>query len=135
MLVVGVDGCRDGWIAVALTNGRFAGASTFSRFDALLTALDDAYVVGVDMPLGLVESGLRRCDLEIRERLGPRRSSLFVVPPRPALTCDRYDDANALMRELTGQGLSKQAYNLRDKILELEAAVRADEERKRTLGP
>jgi predicted RNase H-like nuclease len=135
MLVVGVDGCRDGWIAVALANGRFAGAATFPRFEALLNALDDAYVVGVDMPLGLVERGLRRCDLMLRERLGPRRSSLFVVPPRPALSLDNYDEANEATRELAGQGLTKQAYNLRDKIFELEAAVRADEERKRTLGP
>ena len=30
--VVGVDGCRAGWVAIGLEDGRFARASVFERF-------------------------------------------------------------------------------------------------------
>ena len=41
-----------------------------------------ASVVGIDMPLGLLESGWREADRAARGLLGPRRSSVFAIPPR-----------------------------------------------------
>ena len=35
------------------------------------------------MPLGLLETGWREADRAARGLLGPRRSSVFAIPPRP----------------------------------------------------
>lgn len=75
-------------------------------------------VTGIDMPLGFGVGGWRRCDGEARALLGPRRSSVFAIPPRPVWSCASYQEANQLCRQLTGQGLSAQAWGLRVKLLE-----------------
>ena len=79
---------------------------------------DEASVVGIDMPLGLLESGWREADRAARGLLGPRRSSVFAIPPRAVWTQDSYQAANQRCRELTGQGLAVQAWGLRAKLLE-----------------
>jgi len=76
----------------------------------------------IDMPIGLLndDSG-RQCDTLARERLRPNRSSsVFGVPPRAVTRICDYPQANALSRELTGKGLSKQSFHLFPKIRELD---------------
>ena len=136
MRVTGVDGCKRGWVAVSLeVPGAAAGRSGPVRVDAvhvhesLAGVLDEgqggqegqgagAGVVGIDMPLGLLESGWREADREARGLLGPRRSSVFSIPPRPVWAQASYQAANQHCRELTGQGFSIQAWGLRAKLLE-----------------
>ena len=79
---------------------------------------DEASVVGIDMPLGLLESGWREADRLARGLLGPRRSSVFAIPPRAVWAQASYQAANQRCRELTGQGLAIQAWGLRAKLLE-----------------
>ncbi len=64
------------------------------------------------MPLGLLESGWREADLAARGLLGPRRSSVFAIPPRAVWEQDSYQAASQRCRELTGQGFSIQAWGL-----------------------
>jgi predicted RNase H-like nuclease len=133
MRVTGVDGCKRGWVAVSLeVAGAAAGRSGPVRVDpvrvheSLAGVLDEgqggqgdgAGVVGIDMPLGLLESGWREADREARGLLGPRRSSVFSIPPRPVWAQASYQAANQHCRELTGQGFSIQAWGLRAKLLE-----------------
>jgi predicted RNase H-like nuclease len=116
MRVIGVDACRRGWVAVSLEVSRLphrAPRLVAVRMDGSLAGVldqerDCAQVVGIDMPLGLLESGL----------LGPRRSSVFAIPPRAVWAQLSYPAANQLCRELTGQGFSVQAWGLRAKLLE-----------------
>ncbi len=75
-------------------------------------------VVGMDIPLGLLDSGWRTADRAAARQLGPRRSSVFAVPPRPVWQADAYAEANHLCRALTGGGLSVQAWGLRRRVLE-----------------
>jgi len=136
MRVTGVDGCKRGWVAVSLEGPR-AAAGRFGpvRVDpvrvheSLAGVLDEgqgeqrgqgggAGVVGIDMPLGLLESGWREADREARGLLGPRRSSVFAIPPRAVWAQASYQAANQHCRELTGQGFSIQAWGLRAKLLE-----------------
>src|SRR5438034_8444815 len=86
----------------------------------LAEALDgtEARVVGIDMPLGLLESGWREADRAARGLLGPRRSSVFAIPPRAVWEQASYQAASQRCRELTGQGLSIQAWGLRARLLE-----------------
>jgi predicted RNase H-like nuclease len=85
---------------------------------ALVLAGAGTSVVAIDMPLGLLESGWREADLLARRLLGPRRSSVFAIPPRAVWAEPGYRAANQRCRELTGQGFSIQAWGLRAKLLE-----------------
>jgi predicted RNase H-like nuclease len=127
MRVIGVDACRRGWVAVSLEVSRLphrAPRLVAVRMDGSLASVldqadrDPARVVGIDMPLGLLESGWREADRTARGLLGPRRSSVFAIPPRAVWAEMSYPAANQLCRELTGQGLSVQAWGLRAKLLE-----------------
>jgi predicted RNase H-like nuclease len=127
MRVIGVDACRRGWVAVSLEVSPLphqAHRLVAVRMDGSLAGVldqadrDPAGVVGIDMPLGLLESGWREADKAARGLLGPRRSSVFAIPPRAVWAQLSYQAANELCRELTGQGFSVQAWGLRAKLLE-----------------
>ncbi len=126
MQVTGLDACRRGWVAVSLDGAERAGVAARLQVQAvrvhqtLADALDgtEARVVGIDMPLGLLESGWREADRAARGLLGPRRSSVFAIPPRAVWEQASYQAASQRCRELTGQGLSIQAWGLRARLLE-----------------
>ena len=89
MRVTGVDACRRGWVAVTLDAPETAAdrpgpvwVAAVRGHESLAGVLDgdDAGVVGIDMPLGLPESGWREADRTARGLLGPRRSSVFARP-------------------------------------------------------
>ncbi len=137
MRVTGVDACRHGWVAVSLdVTGPAADLSAVDlpaparpgrirmgavRVHASLAGVldgDGAGVIGIDMPLGLLESGWREADRAARKLLGPRRSSVFAIPPREVWAQASYPAANQRCRELTGRGMPIQAWGLRVKLLE-----------------
>ncbi|WP_006607401.1 DUF429 domain-containing protein [Streptomyces auratus] len=123
--VLGVDACPAGWLAVGLHDGRFADARVVSTLGCLLAgaAVDGVAVVAVDMPLGLLDAGWRRADTEAAALLGPRRGSVFRVPPRAVWQEEEYDDARRRCRELTGAGLSRQTWGLARKLREANACL------------
>jgi predicted RNase H-like nuclease len=124
MRVTGVDACKRGWVAVTLEAASPPALAAVRMHESLPGALDDgpgstpARIVGIDMPLGLLDSGWRDADRIARSLLGPRRSSVFAIPPRPVWAQASYQAANQRCRELTGQGFSIQAWGLRPKLLE-----------------
>lgn len=122
-MFVGVDGCRGGWIAVAITGDGFRYARHTTTFAALMHELDDAVAIGVDMPLGLVAKGHRDAERAARAFLVGQASSVFNSPPRSALRAATYDEAQRLTRKATGKGLSKQSYHLLAKIIEVDAFI------------
>ncbi|ESY70628.1 DUF429 domain-containing protein [Mesorhizobium sp. M0051] len=107
-VLVGVDGCKAGWIAVrhdpgsTLRNprsilrnpGSIASVAVFASFAALLASLPDDAVIAVDMPIGLPEfssKGGRGPEALVRPLLGARQSSVFSIPSRAALYADTSD--------------------------------------------
>lgn len=80
----------------------------------------DLAVVGIDIPIGLGDEGARAADVLVAATLGARRSSVFATPVRAALEAPTHAEANARNRELTGLGVSAQAYALRAKVLEVD---------------
>src|SRR5215472_18200731 len=125
MIVTGIDGCRGGWIAVTLDGPR-ASARTAATLDLLGIG---GGVVGIDMPLGLLPAGWRTADALARRALGRRGASVFAIPPRPVLAAPDYATANRLCRELTGKGLSVQAWGLRSRLLEADRFRRGSPDR------
>jgi predicted RNase H-like nuclease len=126
MNVLGVDGCRAGWIAVLLEDGVYRKAFFFQDFASLYRTATDARIVAVDIPIGLPERGPREADLAAKKVLKERASSIFLAPPRIVLEQPNYTKARQAAKEI-GWGVSAQAYNLRKKIFEVEAFAAKDD--------
>jgi len=81
----------------------------------------------LDIPIGLMSSGSRECDVAARRMLGqPRGRSVFTAPIRPMLAASSYSDACTIGRRIEGRALSKQAWAILPKIREVDALLRGD---------
>lgn len=119
---VGIDGSRGRWVAVGLDrDGTFSSAVLSNSLRETVSRFSSARVFAIDVPLGLPDSGARKADLEAKMLLGPRRSTIFMAPPRPVLLCKTYKEARERAVELTGKSISAQAFALRHNVLEAEA--------------
>lgn len=122
MYVVGVDGCGGGWISAVYTAS--TGAMEFAfhwTLREIAAGHEDASCIAVDIPMGLAQGEPRRCDTQARAMLGKRRASVFPVPDRRVLEAfaERdldYPRTNALSKEITGKGVSAQAYGIFQKV-------------------
>lgn len=83
----------------------------------------DASIVGIDMPIGLSESGHRACDPQARRMLGRRGVTVFNAPPRNSLRATEFSAASALSRAAAGRGISIQTFNLLPRIRDLDDAL------------
>ena len=124
---VGVDGAGSGWFAVWRDGGglcwhRYADAAS------LWAAQAQANAIGVDVPIGLGDSGPRPSDHEARKFVGgARSSSIFPAPLRAVLNCATQTEASARQRSIDGRGLSVQAFALFPKIRDWDALLQHDE--------
>lgn len=125
MIAVGIDGAKGGWVAVAVDGDGVRDARLVPALTDALAAWPDADAYGVDMPIGLPERGTRRADSEARRFVGPRASSVFTAPPRGVLLLP-YEEAVRRCAELGAPGVSRQAYALGAKILEVEPVAARD---------
>ena len=92
-----------------------------SDMAALVARLPEARCIGVDMPIGLPERGVRECDRLAKAFVGVRRNSVFMTPPRRVLAAASYAAANEIAPELFGAKISQQAWALRRIIAVVEA--------------
>lgn len=128
--VAGVDGCRGGWVVVTVTL-EGDGTSTVERLPDLgsvISRLDggELAAVGIDIPIGLPETGPRRCDVEARRMIGPRRSSVFPAPVRGVLGAATYEDAVGRCRARSGKATSRQAFGILPKVAEVDRVMSPD---------
>lgn len=130
--IVGVDGCRAGWIAA------FAERDDLSRisirvapgFTQIVEALDAPSIVAVDMPIGLpdrIEGPGRAPERLVRPLLGERQSSVFSIPSRAAVFAPDYASAcaEALASSNPPRKVSKQGFMIFPRIREIDMALRA----------
>ena len=94
-IVIGVDGCPAGWIAV-IWNGRQIRTQLFEigRFAHILAV--DAAMIAVDMPIGFPDSYGRNADIEARKAMSPFGSRVFPVPCLEAVHAVNYTEAICL---------------------------------------
>ncbi len=127
--VLGVDACRGGWVGVVIDPDRRSSvftAATISSLVALVRETYDVVVVGVDIPIGLPDTTGRAADAEARRELVGKASSIFSTPTRAALEAPTYAEGRAANVAATGgTSVSAQAYALREKVLQVDAWVRA----------
>lgn len=92
-----------------------------TAFQLLCDDHPDADVVLVDVPIGLSETdAARRPEEAARGVLGPRAASVFNVPIRSILDAETYAAANEAQRDAIDKGLTKQTYNITDRIREVD---------------
>ena len=124
-VVLGVDGCRGGWIGALLVDDRveFVVGGTITDLVAAVGVVPA--VVGIDIPIGLPDAGSREADVAARRELPVgRKSSVFPTPVRAAVAAATWQEANRAHRDATGKGLSHQGFNLCRKIAEVDAWIR-----------
>jgi predicted RNase H-like nuclease len=121
--VLGVDACKAGWVGIALGGGPARAYFAVLIEELVLAAESDGpvEVIAIDIPIGLPDSGRRKADEQARAIVGPRRaSSVFTTPVRTALEAGDYAAAVAENRRRAGQGISRQAWGLRAKLLQVD---------------
>jgi predicted RNase H-like nuclease len=125
--VLGVDACRTGWAGIALSGGQARAyfAPGIRELADRAAADGPLLVIAVDIPVGLPDAGRRSADVLARKELKGRWPSLFITPVRTAVEAAGYQAAAAENRRLAGEGLSRQAFALRAKILDVDQWLQA----------
>jgi predicted RNase H-like nuclease len=121
MAVLGVDGWRGRWVGALLTGRRVTLVVLEDAANVL--AVPDVAVVGIDMPIGLSDDGVRACDVAARQRLVGAASSVFPAPVRPVLRANTYDEARSVSLAAAGRSLSVQTFRLVRAIRSLDDAL------------
>lgn len=126
-VVVGVDGCHAGWFVVTREGGAAPKGRVVATFADVLTLPEHPTVIAVDVPIGLLDHGMRGgrvCDREARAILGwPRCCSVFSPPVRSTLGRAPYATALRANRRHGGIGISRQAFAIMRKIEEVDQAI------------
>lgn len=117
---VGVDGTKDGWLAVCL-EGDTVDINMYNDIHKLCTEYSGADCIFIDIPIGLPESQSDiRPDKELRSKLKGKTSSVFNTPCRQAVYEANYQFAHNKNIEVLGKGLSKQSFAISNKIREVD---------------
>jgi predicted RNase H-like nuclease len=124
MTVLGLDGCRGGWLAIAVDDLGYVDAFVApSVADAERIGLERSGITAmvIDTPIGIPDAGPRLADIEARRFITPRHSSVFSTPVRAALEAPDYNAARVASLAACGKSLSKQAWAITDKIRDVGA--------------
>jgi predicted RNase H-like nuclease len=120
----GVDGCKGGWLSVSKEGNSDLRVQVFNRFVDLIRVFPDFKIAAVDIPIGLVDDGNRKCDEEARQLLrGRRAASVFSAPIRAVLGARDYKGACQISRDRQGKAITKQTWAMVKKIREVDALL------------
>jgi predicted RNase H-like nuclease len=119
--VVGIDGCKTGWIAVCLGEDGAASAHYLATISDVTAVTPEPATIAIDIPIALPVKGRRKSDTAVRAALGARRNSLFFTPVRAAIEAATHALACEASIAAGAGGISQQAYRLGPKILEVAA--------------
>lgn len=134
MYVVGVDGCKGGWLGIKLTSEGAWEVKVFDSFSQLWEAYRDAALILVDIPIGLLDNAHGRpCDWLARRVLGPRYRSVFPVPCRLAIYATTYDKAIKINEKLTKKRVFQATWNIVPKIRQVEELLLKDSKARKVI--
>lgn len=116
MNIVGIDGCRYGWIFTC-NNGKYGLAQNIN--DIAIQFPESIFLI--DMPIGLSDQTFKRdIDQKLRSMLPHKSSSVFTPPCREAVYCKNYNEAKAKNILIEQKSISIQAWNISNKIQDLD---------------
>jgi predicted RNase H-like nuclease len=111
--VAGIDGTKDGWVAIVLDDGRFVADHVMRPIETDFSEVADATVLAIDVPIGF---GPRKADAAAREFLTGAASTVFTTPSEEILKAPFGP----------GLGVSAQAHALGQRILHVTEFARSD---------
>jgi predicted RNase H-like nuclease len=121
MVVVGVDGCKGGWVIVEwnVDTGTIT-LDVLSNFGLVLEKYPEgtADAIAIDIPIGLIECA-RQCDVEAKAVLNCRKPSVFPAPDPRVVCVPDYQEARLASTELCGKSISAQAFGIFPKVCEV----------------
>lgn len=142
--IVGVDGCRGGWLATSyapITPDSFAAEQLSIETPGCLTSVSmyttihdlwhdhqDATGILIDMPIGLPDDRTRLVEPAARGQLPGKASSVFSVPCRQAVFASSYARACDINQAKLGKRLSLQAWYICPKICELDRLLQSSQQ-------
>ena len=119
-LYIGVDGCKDGWIAAVIDHG-ILRTECYTTIEELMLRYTEFDAFLIDMAVGLRDNAQQqRPDLAAKKELGPRASTVFPVPSRSAVYADKEEDQKQANIMAFGKSLAKQSIAIIPKIKELD---------------
>ena len=126
MKYIGIDACRRGWFYVGIHDDASFQVGVIPEISCIQEWLDAATLILVDIPIGLLTSGIieRPCDLAARQMIRPRGSTVFPAPARSAIYKDTFEEAGAENHRCLGRKLSKQSFEICKKIREVDQFMR-----------
>jgi predicted RNase H-like nuclease len=135
MQLIGIDGCRGGWVVAQCDNDEQLSFRLMKDISSVFAAGDA--LVAIDIPIGLPDCDPRACDLAARQQLGKGQGSrVFPAPCRAALAGSGYSECCDLSLAASGRRLSKQSHAILPKIREVDAALSPElEQRVREVHP
>jgi len=127
--IVGIDGCKYGWIAIKIGEDAQFSISKHSDFNSIFKEYPSAEKYLVDMVIGLAdENHPREVEYFARQKLKPNRtSSVFTPPCRAAVYAKNYDAAKKKNIAILGKSFSIQAWNIVPKIREIDEFILGNE--------
>jgi predicted RNase H-like nuclease len=127
--IAGIDGCQSLWLAIAHVPGSTSFVAQLLATSELPT--QPWTLAAIDIPIGLPDSGAREADGAARKLIGPRASSVFPCPIRPALDATSWQEACAITYRHNGHRISKQTFAILPKIRAVDECVRSTDLRQR----
>ncbi|WP_169746486.1 DUF429 domain-containing protein [Demequina phytophila] len=123
---LGLDACKTGWVVAVIDDSGWVDAFVAPAIATAESHGVAAFGAGhlvVDIPIGIPDAGPRSADQIARRFISPRGSSAFPTPVRPALIAPTYEAARVASLAAFGKSLSKQAYAIADRILDVDGHV------------
>lgn len=120
MIAIGLDGYRQGWVAVRI-DGAARELRMLGQVSELLSITFDR--AAIDMPIGLPDRGIRACDVAARAMLRPHASRVFTGARRDLWNYPSHADAVRALRQRDEAGISIQLWNLLPKIRDVDAIM------------
>lgn len=119
MKFLGIDGCKSGWIVTEIDENRNYDIFHIEKVEELVLRIDDYFLILIDIPIGFADTCYRKCDILARKILDKRAYSIFLVPSKKALLESNYKEACEINYKIMGKKFSKQIWNIKNKIIEL----------------
>jgi predicted RNase H-like nuclease len=116
--VIGIDGCRAGWITTQILDNQLISFQIIENLNDDYLKQSNLSHIGIDIPLQLSHTGKRLAEVEARALLKKRACTIFSPPTLNALSAKNYIDACEVNFKECGKRISKQSWNLFPKIIE-----------------
>ena len=119
-LFIGVDGCKDGWVAAILDHGE-QRIEKYKTIESLMAAYPTFDAFLIDIPIGLVnDPNQNRPDSAAKQDIRERSSSVFPIPCRQAVYAEGEEAQKEENIRILGKSLSKQTTSIIMKIREVD---------------